>query len=197
MFGKNDDLPRELEAQFTELIRRVRDLADRGENIFHRRPAEGSWSAAECIDHLNVTARLYLPVLQGAIDTARGAGSTAAGRPDGRTILGRIITWAMEPPPRLKMATFAELEPQRTRDARALASFFSELHRGLIAQILEAVDLDRKRIKVRSLLDSRLRLSLDDWYAFLAAHGRRHIWQVEQALRRAGPSQASTQRESE
>jgi hypothetical protein len=196
MLGKSEDLPRELEAQFVEVIRQVRELADRGQAGFGQRPAEGSWSAAECIDHLNVTARLYLPALGQAIDTAREAGSVGDRR-DGRTILGRIITWAMEPPPRLKMATFAELQPQQALEPGALVSDFSELHRGLIDQIHEARDLDRKRIKVRSLLDSRLRLSLDDWYAFLAAHGRRHIWQAEKALERAGPSQLSTQRESE
>lgn len=196
MSGKSEDLPAELEAQFVELIRQVRDLADRGQSGFGQRPAEGSWSAAECIDHLNVTARLYLPALRTAIDTAREAG-TIRDRPDGRTILGRIITWAMEPPPRLKMATFTELEPQQARDAEALVRDFSELHRGLIAQVHEARELDRKRIKVRSLLDSRLRLSLDDWYAFLAAHGRRHIWQAERALERGVPPKPSTQRASE
>ena len=40
------------------------------EEQFTWRPAPGSWSIAECIDHLNSTARLYLPRLDEGIAEA-------------------------------------------------------------------------------------------------------------------------------
>lgn len=183
---KSADLPRELGRQLDALVRRTRDLAGAVDaETLSRRPAAGGWSAAECIDHLNATARLYLPVFDDAIEAARRGGLTGD-RADGRTLLGRLVVWTMEPPPRFRMGTWDELEPARTHDPAALVEAFASLHGALAAQLEGAVDLDRKRIKVRSLLDSRLKLSLDDWYAFMAAHARRHLWQAERALEATG-----------
>lgn len=185
MLTSSDDLRRELESDFERLTRRVRELAggvDAG--TFTHRPAADSWSAAECIDHLNVTARAYLPALDEAIAEARSRGLTAE-RADGRTLLGRIVAWATEPPARLKMKTPGDLEPAPDLDPDALVEEFAVLHDALVAQMRGSADLDGKRVRVRSLLDSRLKLSLDDWYAFIAAHARRHLWQAERALEEA------------
>ncbi|MFW5947041.1 MAG: DinB family protein [Gemmatimonadota bacterium] len=166
------------------LIRRVRDLAGGLDpETFNRRPAESSWSAGECIEHLNDTARTYLPVLSDAIRDAREEGLSGQGG-DGRTWLGRLVAWSMEPPPKRfsRMKTFPELEPAADLDPAVTVDAFAELHEALIARLDEAAVLDLKRVKVRSVLDRRLKLSLGDWFAFLAAHGRRHLWQAERAL---------------
>lgn len=182
MFWTNDDLRAELRDEYLALIDDVRRLAAANDaGTLNRRPAPGSWSAAECVDHLNSSARLYMEPLGEAIEDARARGLTGD-RPDGRTLLGRLVVWSTEPPARLKMKTWDELEPAPEHDPGALAEEFDRLHRQLVAQMDSAVGLDGKRVKVRSLLDSRLKLSLDDWFAFIAAHGRRHLWQAERAL---------------
>lgn len=188
MLRRYDDYPTILAGELEAAAGRVRELAGAGE-AFGRRPGDGGWSAAECVDHLNATARLYLPALGDAIDEARRNGLTGD-RGDGRTVPGRIVAWMMEPPARLKMKTFDEIEPRESHDPEALVAEFADLHGRLTTQAAAARDLDRKRIRVRSLLDSRLKLSLDDWYAFLAAHARRHIWQAEQAMGRSSPKSA-------
>lgn len=181
MFGRTRDLVADLQDELESATQRVRELTAVGPDALNRRPTDDAWSAAECIDHLNGTARLYLPVLDEAIAGAREAGLTGD-RGDGRTVLGRLVAWMMEPPPRFRTRTFPRLEPARDRDPDALVREFADLHGRLAAQLRSASDLDRRRIKVRSLLDSRLKLSLDDWYAFIAAHARRHIWQAERAI---------------
>ncbi|HUG42288.1 MAG TPA: DinB family protein [Longimicrobiales bacterium] len=167
------------------LIRQVRDLAgglDR--ETFNRRPGEDRWSVGECVDHLSASARLYLPVLTEAIHGARAQGLTAR-RVPGRTWLGRIVVWAMEPPPRrpTRMGTWPALEPGHDLVPSDTLDEFEALYEELIVRMNEAADLDQRRVKVRSALDSRLKLSLGDWFAFLAAHGRRHLWQADQALK--------------
>jgi hypothetical protein len=170
--------------QLRTLIRRVDELVDGlDRDTFNRRPAEDDWSPGECLDHLNATARLYLPELAETIEAARRQG-LAGPRQDGRTLLGRLIVWSMEPPPRFRMSTFAELEPERDLDPEETAEAFETLHEELIVRINESADLDRKKVKMRSVLNRRLNLSLDDWYAFLAAHGRRHLWQAERSISR-------------
>ena len=106
-------------------------------------------------------------------------------RRDGRTLLGRVVAWTQEPPARFRTKTFDELQPDpgdAGLDPAAVLEEFESLHEELIVRINESSDLDRKRVKIRSVLDDRLRLSLDDWYAFLSAHARRHLWQAERVL---------------
>lgn len=166
------------------LIRQALDLCEGlDRETFNRRPGEGRWSVAECVDHLNTTARLYLPVLTDAIERARAQGVTGERTP-GRTLLGRLVVWLMEPPPKWfsRMGTWPELEPARGLDPHATLDDFEALHEELIVRMNEAADLDLRKVKVRSALDSRVRLSLGDWFHFLPAHARRHMWQASRAL---------------
>ena len=168
--------------QFRTLIRKARDVFGEMETErFNRRPPDGGWSAAECVEHLNATARLYIPALTDAIGDARARGITGGDGP-GRTWIGRAICWTQEPPARFRMKTFEEIMPgvEQLEPAEALDEF-EALHEELIVRINEAGDLDLKKIKVRSVLDARLKLSLGDWFAFLAAHARRHLWQAHRA----------------
>lgn len=166
------------------LIRQVRELADPlDRETFNRRPGEGRWSVGECVDHLNASARLYLPVLTDAVERARERGSEGE-RSWGRTLLGRLVVWLMEPPPKRvsRMGTWPELEPARDLDPHDTLDDFEALHEEFIVRMNEAADLNLRKIMVRSVLDSRFRLSLGDWFYFIPAHGRRHMWQASRAL---------------
>ncbi len=67
------------DAQIDSLLHELRETRARAEAIFNgrkpaellRRPAEKRWSAAECVEHLNITNRAYLPRLSEAIRTLR------------------------------------------------------------------------------------------------------------------------------
>ncbi len=167
--------------QIRTLIRCAHEMADGlDRETFNRRPPAGGWSVGQCLDHLNVTARLYLPIFAEAIDDARERGWTE--RRDGRTLIGRLLTWSQEPPTRFRMRTFAALEPGSDLDPEAVLEEFDALHEELIVRVNESLGLDLRRIRIRSELSPALRLSLGDWFAFLAAHGRRHIWQAERAV---------------
>jgi hypothetical protein len=171
--------------QVRTLIRSAREITDGVDPAtFNRRPPDGGWSAAECLDHLNATARVYLPVLTEAMEEARASGKIGRAT-DGRTLQGRIIARMQEPPVRfLKSTTFEELRPSRDLDPEAVLEEFEVLYEELIVRINESASLDRKRIRIRSVLSPRLKLSLADWFAFLAAHARRHLWQADRVLSR-------------
>jgi hypothetical protein len=165
--------------QFRTIIRHARELAGNlDRDTFNRRPDSGGWSVAECLDHLNATARVYLPVIAEAMEDARARGWTGRSR-GGLTLKGRLITWMTEPPARFRRRTFQELEPATGLDPGAVLDEFEALHEELIVRINESGSLDRRRIRIRSVLDPRLELTLADWFAFLAAHDRRHLWQAQ------------------
>jgi hypothetical protein len=171
--------------QVRTLIRCARELVEGSDpEAMIQAPPGGGWSPVQCLEHLNETTRVYLPVLAEAMERGRADG--LVGRPGpGRTLLGRIIVWSQEPPARLRVRTPRALEPSGGElDPASVLEEFELLHEELIVRINESGSLDRKRIRIRSVLDSRLELSLGDWFAFLAAHARRHLWQAERALQR-------------
>lgn len=202
---------RQIQDQFRTLIRQAGELTEGLDaEALNRRPSPERWSPLECVEHLNATARLYLPVLTDAIQEARESGMDAASRrgprggSDGRTLLGRLVVWSQEPPPRFRMKTFEQIAPEAggeeqasaaqagepaggadpmasALDADAVLEEFEALHEELIVRINESGMLDRKKVKIRSTLDRRLKLSLEDWFWFLAAHARRHLWQAAEA----------------
>ncbi len=185
-FREKRDNRRGVQDQFRTILRRAREItAGMDRDAFNRRPGPGRWSPGECLDHLNVTARLYLPALTEAIESARAKGWVDRRR-SGRTLLGRVAAWTQEPPSRLRMRTHAELEPARDLDPAAVLEEFEALHEEIIVRVNESRDLDRRRVRIASLLNRRLRLTLDDWFAFLAAHARRHLWQAAEAMERDG-----------
>lgn len=167
--------------QLRTIIRRAHQVAEGLDaETFTRRPEPGTWSIAECLDHLNESVRLYLPELTDTIETAREEGHLAPPGSPERTLFGRFVAWTQEPPVRFRMKTFEVIEPTSNLDAEAVLPEFEALHEELIVRINEAADLDRKKVRMRSVLDRRLKLSLGDWFHFLAAHARRHLWQARQ-----------------
>jgi hypothetical protein len=170
--------------QLRTFLKQSRELLDGiDRETFNRRPPDGGWSAAQCFDHLNVTARLYLPIFAEAIEDARARGLTGTADA-GQTWRGRLIAWSQEPPVRFRMGTFSQLEPASDLDPAEVLEELERLHEELIVRINESGSLDRKRIRISSALSPRLRLSLGDWFQFLNAHARRHLWQAEQVLER-------------
>src|SRR5690349_1002443 len=77
-----------------------------------RNPAKQGWSIAECIEHLTATTRLYLPILDAALQNA-----PAGSGPFEMDWRGRLLKWILEPPYRSRVKTLPSLEP-RVVDAK-------------------------------------------------------------------------------
>jgi hypothetical protein len=143
------------------------------------RPSNGRWSIAECIAHLTATGNLYLPPIDGAIE--RGLSHGRRGREEFRPgPIGRWLIAQMEPPPRRRLPTLRRLTPRGLERRETLLADFDEMQRALAHRVIAANGLDLQRIRMRSPLIPVLWLSLGSWFAFIAAHERRHLWQAMQ-----------------
>ena len=112
-----DDFRRQFEQLADDADALVGTLRD---EQFAWQPAPNAWSIAQCIDHLNVTARLYLPLLDEGIANAIRQGSYGEG-PFTYWWLARMFVRMLEPPPRLRMK--APVSFNRPRPARAAKSW--------------------------------------------------------------------------
>jgi hypothetical protein len=159
---------------------RAKTLADSvEEEVWHQRPAPGRWSMAECVVHLTLTTRGYLPEIADTISRGRSNGLKISGGYR-RDLLGLLLCWIIEPPARIRTKTNNFFVPQaRDSKAAAMAQFF-KYQVLLEAQIKEADGLPLNRLKISSPFNRRISYNLYSCFRMIVAHQRRHLWQAEQ-----------------
>jgi hypothetical protein len=139
----------------------------------------GSWSAAECFDHLAQTTGAFLP---GIADAVASAPNLATNRALRTGTLAQLFVRNLEPPYRFRLKVLAQLAPRRQDFAAAWDSFM-ESQTQLSATIRSAAGLAIDKVKVKSPVYARISYNVYGAFRILAAHERRHLWQAEQILR--------------
>ena len=171
-----DELRRQFEAISTNADALVAPLAD---EQFGWRPAPAAWSVGECLDHLNATARLYLPELDEGIAEAIRRGVYGEG-PFSYAWLGRLLVRLFEPPPRIRARSQQAVQPAPNRSRHDVMAALRAYQVQYIDRLRQANGLDLARARVSSPQSKWLRISLGSGFALMAAHERRHLWQATQ-----------------
>ena len=164
--------------QFEAIKREAGELlAKLTEGQFNWRPGPGQWSIADCLSHLNVTGRLYLPVIEEGI--RRGRARQLLGRgPFRHGFLGNWFVRTVEPPVKLKVKAPRRFAPAPDQMLAEVAPEFMALQEEWLRCVGEADGVDLGRVKVQSPATKLLRLTLGQSLALMAAHERRHLWQA-------------------
>lgn len=147
-----------------------------------QRPGKGRWCAAECIEHLNLSNRAYLPRLEEALGVLRSK-KLEGGGPFRLEWNARLLKFWLEPPSRIRLPTGAAFQPIDVNDAAAPFGEFSALNRQLEEQLASARGLDLGWAKITSPFARNVKYSVYSAFTLIAAHNRRHLWQGENALR--------------
>ena len=169
-----------LEEAYDAVERDARALvAGLTEDLGTWRENPGSWSVAECLDHLAIGNRVYLRAMQPAAERALVAGRHRRGP----AIPGWIGGWfvrTLEPPARPGRKGKA---PQKIRPrvgpalADAAAQFFAS-HDEVHAFLRRFADIDLAGVHFPNPFIRGIRFSLATGVHVLAAHERRHVWQA-------------------
>jgi hypothetical protein len=150
------------------------------------RPKPGSWSVAECLDHLATGNRVYLRAMQEPARRARASGRLRT-RPALPGFLGGLFVASLEPPPKWwsKLRAPRKIQP---REAPALAESFA----GFVASqadvrafLLAHADLDLAGVPFPNPFVRGIRFSLATGLHVITAHERRHLlqgWRVRRAI---------------
>jgi hypothetical protein len=145
----------------------------------------GSWSVAECLDHLATGNRVYLRAMQEPAKRARTSGRYRR-RPARPGWVGRWFVFMLEPPPRW----WSRLEAPRSirpRIAPPLAETFASFvaSQADVRAFLSAhADLDLAGVRFPNPFVRGIYFSLATGLHVIAAHERRHLWQAWRARRR-------------
>ncbi len=174
----------ELEIQFTAIGTRAQALVEAaGPDFCSRPPAPGSWSVAECLQHLNIIADAYFPVWQQIIANA-GPRKAALHAPYQIDFWGRLISWILEPPARIRSKTPLLFQPLDCNTIDSVLGGFLERQQRIVATLNRCRGRAIDSVSIASPVDKRIRYSIWSSFVVNAAHQRHHLWQAEQALQK-------------
>jgi len=177
-----DEFRKEFERLADEADLLVSGLTD---EQFHWPPSPHAWSIGQCIDHLNATARLYLPQLDEGIANAIRQGMYAEG-PFKYWWIARMFVRSLEPPPRFRAKSPNGFHPPPGRTRREIMAAFRAYQVQYIDRLRQANGLDLARARARSPVATWLQMPLGTGFAAMTAHERRHLWQARQVMQAPG-----------
>jgi hypothetical protein len=139
----------------------------------------GSWSVVECLDHLTQTTRAFLPAISAAIAVAPQLNNNRRLRTG---FLPSLFIRNLNPPYHVRFKVLPQLAPQNPDSETALASF-AESQAELLAILSSTAGLAIDKVRIKSPVYGRISYNIYGALRMLAAHQRRHIWQISQILK--------------
>ncbi len=148
-------------------------------------PDPGRWSAAQCMEHLNIYGHHYLPAIEKAIETGRKRGTRPANRMNSG-FLGGWFTGMMRPQPdgslKSAMQSPKNAVPSEQPEPRAVLAEFIDQQEKMLALLDAATTINLNTLYVPTSLSAFIRMRLGDTLAFVIAHNERHVLQAGKAL---------------
>ena len=173
-----DNLYQKTESFLEKAVRNWQLLSDEQLN---KQPAPNAWSAAQCLEHLNIYGRHYLPEIEKAIEKGGKSAETFKSGWLGDYFY-RLMLPNTEGTLKSKMNAPKNAIPPVKLDSRAVLAEFIEQQEQLLQLIDRARTVNIGTVRVPISLSKWIRLKLGDTFLFLTAHLERHILQIERAL---------------
>ena len=149
------------------------------------KPAPDAWSVAECLEHLNVLAREYLPVLDQAVAEAPPKPERPA--PLRLGLVGSLFVRAVRPGSRA-MPTAPAMKPPRASptasslDCSRVIADMDAYTDQFLDVVARAADVDAGRVRVASPFLPLVKMPLAAYLDGLGQHALRHVAQAERVV---------------
>jgi hypothetical protein len=149
-------------------------------------PYRGRWSVAQNLAHLRMTAEVFLPSVDHALETCRKLKLRSEG-PFRLTPYGRLLVWRMDARPVIKMRAPVAVYPQLLGLPGLELAHFLASQAAMRQRMESAEGLDLTALRFASPLARYVRVNLLEFFFMFNAHARRHLCQagkVREALPR-------------
>ncbi len=150
------------------------------------RPGPDHWSAAECVEHLNLTSKAYITLFRRAMESAPGKPRNATHNYR-RDFLGWLFSAMVGPLPRLgktrlgKVKTTPDFVPQAMVARAAAVAEFDRLQSELIGLTGQAGGFPLEEMMIVSPFGGKIRYNFYAALRILPRHQERHLAQAEEA----------------
>lgn len=161
----------------------TRLVADANADTLSVRPDPETWSAVQCLDHLNTAGWLLLRSMEDAIQQGQAEGPYGD-PPFEYGFFSRWFVHSMKPSSGWTFSAPSVFEPDapNTLYPGEVIDEFAALQDQFSACVVEAEGLDLRGIRVPSPAVPLLRISLGAWFEATLAHEQRHLTQARRTL---------------
>lgn len=175
-------LPKELQQLENEFLDMKKDagefLGKIKDSEFNKRPDDGGWSIAECIDHLIVTGVDYCDTLEKGIKQLAEKNIKYTGEMKHSWVGQRFVN-SVEPPVSRKFKSPAKWRPASKINKTKVATAYLQLQDRYIDLLHMAEGYDLTKIKLPSPAVSWIKFRAFTIFAVNSAHQRRHLEQAK------------------
>ena len=165
-----------------ENLNNVENLKNQPIEILNWKQDSESWSALECIEHINRYGDFYIPEITKRIKASKHKSSEIFKS----NWLGKYFSKMVSYNENLnKMKTFKSMNPLNSKlNIQTIEKFINQQH-----QIIELLDKSKfvnlDKTKTAISISKLIKLKLGDTFRVLIYHNERHIKQAEKALKKA------------
>jgi DinB family protein len=175
--------------QIDALLSELRETTRRAEALFAGKsteqlsasPGGKGWSATQCLAHLNLTNRAYLPVIDACLEEMKHQNFRGDG-PFEMSWNARLLNWWLEPPSRLRLPTAPFAEPAGQLIPGQILAEFAQVNEQVARQLEASRGFALDRVKMASPFAKNMQYNVYSAFVLIPAHNRRHLWQASRAL---------------
>ena len=182
-----------------QLILEAEALKEKSEEQLNYKQHPQSWSVLECLEHLNLYGRFYLPEIEKRITTfplRRSDDSDECQTPsegtEGEDVkycfdpvfksgwLGNYFANSMLPKQKLnKMKTFKNMNPLNSKlDKKVIDEFISQQEQ-MLRLLEESRKISLNKTRTAISISKLIKLKLGDTFRFVIYHNQRHMVQAQ------------------
>lgn len=184
MIYNSTQLLDELDVSVSAIIDVVEtDFATYSSRELNWKPQTDQWSAAECLEHLNIYSRYYNPAMKAAISKGNGA-SVGEFK---SAWFGDFSVKSVHPDNTKAQKTLKRLNPALSELPSTVLNDFLHHQRELREIITQSRTVNLNTIKIPTEVAKFMKLRLGDCLRFVIAHEQRHIQQAQKVLDAMSP----------
>ena len=173
---KSEKLISDIQNSTNECISSAEKLKSKTEEELNWKQNSETWSILECLEHLNLYAKFYLPEIENAIQNAKS-------KPQEEFksgFWGNYFAKSMLPKEKLnKMKTAKNKNPLNSKlDKNVIENFIAQ-QKEFCNLLEQAKNVDLNKEKTKISITNLIKLKLGDTFLFLNNHTFRHLKQIE------------------
>lgn len=175
--------------QSDTLLAALRETTRRAETLFAGKsteqlsasPGGKGWSGAQCLAHLNLTNRAYLPLIGACLVEMKRQNLRRDG-PFKMSWNARLLNWWLEPPSRLRLPTAPFAEPAGQLIPSQVLAEFGQVNDQVARQLEASRGFALDRVKMASPFAKNMQYNVYSAFVLIPTHNRRHLSQASRAL---------------
>ena len=175
--------------QIDALLSGLRETTRRAETLFAAKsteqlsasPGGKGWSATQCVAHLNLANRAYLPFIEACLEELKRQNLRGDG-PFKMTWNAWLLNWWLEPPSRLRLPTAPFAKPGGQLIPDQVLAEFGEVNAQVERKLEASLGFALDRVKMASPFAEKMQYNVYSAFVLIPTHNRRHLWQATQAL---------------